>query len=292
LSKRIYVSGVGDLQRREWLDYLGIMAGTLVTALGLVLFLVPNKIAAGGVSGLATVIYHVFGLPVGITMLVLNVPLFLAGLKILGWNFGFKTLYGTILLSLFTDGLALILRAPTDNALLAAIYGGIMTGVGMGVVFRYGGSTGGTDLAALLFRHFLRISAGAGLIIVDALVISLAGLAFNVELALYALLALFLTSRAIDTIQEGGGYAKAALIISDYPALIGERVMRQMNRGVTSFYGKGLYTRQEREILLVVVNRAEVSRLKNLVSSIDPHAFVIVNNVHEVLGEGFREWRE
>ncbi|MEW8958202.1 MAG: YitT family protein [Moorella sp. (in: firmicutes)] len=280
------------MRRKEWLDYLGITTGTLITALGLVLFLVPNKIAAGGVSGLATVLHYVFGWPVGLTMLVLNIPLFLAGLKVLGWQFGLKTIYGTIILSFFTDTLALWLHAPTADALLASIYGGLMSGVGLGVVFRYGGSTGGTDLAALLFNHFLHISSGVGLLLVDALVIGLAGLTFNVELALYALLALILTSRAIDAVQEGGGYAKAALIISDHAATIARQIMEKLDRGVTGLSGRGLYTGRNREILLVVVQRSEVTRLKNLVADIDPKAFVIVSNVHEVLGEGFRQWRE
>ncbi|WP_338827417.1 YitT family protein [Neomoorella thermoacetica] len=275
------------MHRKAWADYLGITVGTLVTALGLVLFLVPNRIAAGGVSGLATVLHYVFGWPVGLTMLVLNIPLFLAGLKVLGLEFGLKTLYGTIILSVFTDTLALWLHAPTSNTLLASLYGGLLSGVGMGIVFRSGGSTGGTDLAALLFRHYLHISAGMGLLMVDALVISLAGLVFNVELALYALVALFLTSRAIDAIQEGGGYARAALIISDKAEEIARRVLVELDRGVTGLAGRGYYTRQEREVLLVVVQRAEVSRLKDLVASIDPEAFVIVSNVHEVLGEGF-----
>ena len=279
------------MQRKAWADYLGITAGTLMTALGLVLFLVPNRIAAGGVSGLATVLHYLLGWPVGMTMLALNIPLFLAGLKVLGLEFGFKTLYGTIILSFFTDTLALWLHAPTSNTLLASLYGGLLSGAGIGIVFRSGGSTGGTDLAALLFRHYLHISAGVGLLLVDALVITLAGLVFNVELALYALVALFLTSRAIDAIQEGGGYARAALIISDKAEEIARQVMKELDRGATGLAGRGLYTRQEREVLLVVVQRAEVSRLKNLVAALDPGAFVIVSNVHEVLGEGFRRWR-
>ncbi|NLW07672.1 MAG: YitT family protein [Clostridia bacterium] len=292
MSKRSSVLAGGRFWHKEWFNYLGIAAGSLITALGLVLFLVPNKIAAGGLSGLATVIHHLFGWPVGLLILVLNIPLFLAGLKVLGWNFGVKTLYGTIVLSLLTDAFALVLQAPTANPLLAAIYGGLMSGVGLGIVFRCGGSTGGTDLAALLFRHFLHISAGMGLVIVDALVIALAALTFNIELALYALLGLFLTSRAIDAVQEGGGYAKAALIISDHSAAIASAVLKQLGRGATGIAARGLYTHQQREILLVVVHRSEVSRLKGLVASVDSNAFVIVSNVHEVLGEGFRQWEE
>ncbi|MGB9661755.1 MAG: YitT family protein [Moorellaceae bacterium] len=278
--------------REEIRSYLGITAGCALTGLGLVLFLVPNKIAAGGVSGLATVLHHVLGVPVGITMLVLNIPLFIAGFRFLGLQFGLKTLYGTIVLSFFTDALSLVAHPLTSEPLLASIYGGLLTGVGLGVVFRFGGSTGGTDLAALIFRRFLPLTAGAGLLVIDALVITLAGLIFNMELALYALLALFLASRAIDAVQEGGGFAKAALIISDHSEEIARRVLTELDRGATGIQGRGLYTNRERELLLVVVQRAEVSRLKNLVASIDPQAFVIVSNVHEVLGEGFREWRD
>ncbi|GFN22740.1 YitT family protein [Thermanaeromonas sp. C210] len=277
---------------REIRSYIGITAGCFLTGLGLVLFLVPNKIAAGGVSGLATVLYHIIGVPVGLTMLVLNVPLFMAGLKVLGLRFGVKTLYGTVALSLLTDALSLVLRPATFDSLLAAIYGGILTGVGLGVVFRSGGSTGGTDLAALLFRRFTSLSAGMGLLVVDALVIALAGIVFGMELALYALLALFLASRAIDTVQEGGGFAKAAVIISDHSAEIARRILTDLDRGATGICGRGVYTNRGRELLLVVVQRAEVTRLKNLVAEVDPRAFVIVSNVHEVLGEGFREWRD
>ncbi|MDK2820465.1 MAG: hypothetical protein PWP31_430 [Clostridia bacterium] len=284
--------GVVCLSKKQWSSYLGITAGCLIVALGLVLFLIPNKIAAGGVSGLSTVLYYSFGWPVGITMLALNIPLFLAGLKFLGIKFGIRTLYGTVVLSVLTDTLHFWLDALTSNALLASIYGGIIVGIGMGIVFRSGGSTGGTDLAALLFRHFLHITAGTGLLIVDAIVITLAGMVFNVEVALYALLALFLTSRAIDAVQEGGGFAKAALVISNNNELIAKKVIEHLGRGVTGISGRGLYTREKKEILLVVVTRSEVSRLKDLVADIDPQAFVIVSNVHEVLGEGFAKWRE
>ncbi|MDN5347763.1 MAG: hypothetical protein PWP65_1327 [Clostridia bacterium] len=275
---------------KELQAYVGILLGSLIAALGLVLFLVPHRIAAGGVSGLAVIIHHLFGFPVGLTMLALNIPLFLAGLKVLGLNFGLKTLFGTLTLSALTDVLAWI-KPPTADALLAAIYGGITTGVGLGLVFRFGGSTGGTDLAALLFRRLLHISPGIGLLIVDATVITLAGLTFNFELALYALLALFLTSRAIDVVQEGSGYAKAALIISDKPEEITSRIFSELNRGATGLQGRGLYTGRQREVLLCVVNRSEVSRLKQVVAEVDKNAFVIVANIHEVLGEGFREWR-
>lgn len=271
-------------------NYLGITLGTFITALGLVLFLVPNKIAAGGVSGLATVIYYVFKFKVGLTMLALNVPLFLFGLKELGIRFGLKTLYGTVTLSFFIDLISPYLKPPTHDLLLASIYGGIVTGLGLGIVFKFGGTTGGTDLAARLIHRYLKISVGQSLLFIDASVIALAAMVFNVELALYAFLVVFLTAKVIDLVQEGEGFAKAALVISNKNKEIGEMIMRDLDRGVTYLQGRGGFTGQNKEVLLVVVTRSEVSRLKQLVAKTDPKAFVIVSSVNEALGEGFKNF--
>ncbi len=271
-------------------SYLGVILGSLLVALGLVLFLVPNKIAAGGVSGLATVIYYIAGFPVGVTMLVLNIPLFLAGLRTLGLHFGLKSLLGTVVLSLFIDLLGPRLGVPTRDPLLASIYGGILVGVGLGIVFRAGGTTGGTDLAAQVARRFVRVTSGSMLLAIDGVVIALAGWVFGVELALYALVSLFVTARVIDLVQEGVGYFKAALIISDHNREIGQAVNTHLDRGATVLAGRGVYTGNDREVLLVVVTRPEVTKLKELVIKYDPKAFVIVTNVHEVLGEGFKDW--
>lgn len=273
-------------------EFLGVTAGSLITALGLVFFLIPLKIAAGGVSGLATVVFYVFKWPVGLTMLLINIPLFLLSLRELGIRFGLKTLYGTIALSVFTDLIGPYVTPPTENVLLASVYGGAITGLGMGIVFRAGGSTGGTDLGARLINKFFRISVGQGLLIIDAFVITLAGIVFGIELALYALISLYITSHVIDLVQEGFGYAKAALIISSRHEEIGQAILYQLNRGATVLRGKGLYTNQERDVILTVITRAEVSKVKALVSQIDPRAFVIVTNVHEALGEGFKDITE
>ncbi len=271
------------------LNYSGIMVGSLVTALGLVLFLVPNKIAAGGVSGLATVIFYLVGPPVGFTMLVINIPLFLISLRQLGVRFGIKTLFGTVMLSVFTDGLTPLVTPLTTDPLLAAIYGGIMTGLGLGVVFRFGGTTGGTDLAAQLIHKYIKVSVGKGLLLIDTLVIILAGIVFDVELALYALIALFAAVKVIDLVQEGLGYVKAALIISDKPEQLGQAILTRLNRGATALHGRGIYTGKDRDVILVVLSRSEVTKIKALVHSIDPGAFVIVTNVNEALGEGFKD---
>ncbi|MDK2883114.1 MAG: hypothetical protein PWP58_1450 [Bacillota bacterium] len=274
--------------RRKLAAYVQIGAGAFITALGLNLFLIPNRIAAGGVSGLATLLYHLFGLPVGPTMLAINLPLFLAALRFLGGRFGVRTLAGAALLSLFVS-LTAGLGPLTTDTLLAAIYGGIAGGIGMGIVFRAGGTTGGTDLAAALLHRFLRLSFGKGLLLIDSLVITTAGVVFSPELALHALLTLFLTSRVIDLVQEGETYAKAAFIISNRADQIRRAILTELGRGVTVFKIIGGYTGRESEALLCVVTQAELPRLKSLVAACDRRSFVIVANVYEVLGEGWVE---
>ena len=157
-----------------------------------------------------------------------------------------------------------------------------------GIAFRSGGSTGGTDMAAQLLARYFPTSVGQALLIVDGVVILLAGAAFGLELAMYALIAVFISTKTIDVVQEGQNYAKACLIISNHPEQIGQAIMRQLERGVTSLDGKGFYTQQGKEVLLVIVSRMEIGSIKRIVAEIDSRAFVIIHDVHEVLGEGFR----
>lgn len=273
-------------------DYLGITIGTMITALGLVVFLIPNKIAGGGVSGLATVIYYLFNFRVGVTMLALNVPLFLLGIRELGIKFFIKTLYATFTLSFFIDIITPFITPPTKDLLLASIYGGLVVGLGLGIVFRFGATTGGTDLAARIIQRYLKVSVGQTLLFIDGFVILLAIIVFGIELALYAFLVVFLTSKVIDLIQEGEGFAKAVFIISDYSEKIGNVILHDLNRGVTFLEGRGGFSGKAREIILVVVGRTEISNLKQLVRCIDPKAFVIVANINEALGEGFKNFIE
>jgi uncharacterized membrane-anchored protein YitT (DUF2179 family) len=270
-------------------DYIGISVGVVLTAIGLDMFLIPNRIAAGGVSGIGTLVYYLTGFPVGITMLAINIPLFIMGIRELGLGFGIRSLYGTITLSLAVDLMAGG-RVPvlTKDPLLAALYGGIVTGIGIGLVFRFKGTTGGTDLAAAIVNRYIKASVGLVLFVIDAAVIVAAGIVWNPELALYALLTVFITARVIDVVQEGFGYAKAALIISERPEEVSAAILRRMDRGATALHGRGLFTGMERDVILSVVTRAEVSLLKDLVQEVDPRAFVILADVHEVLGEGFK----
>ena len=277
------------MRNKIW-NYIGITLGAFITALGMSVFLIPNKIASGGVSGLATVIHYTFGFKVGITMLAINIPLLCFGLKEFGLRFIYKTLYATVILSLFVDLLGSFVTSPTSDLLLSSIYGGLVVGLGLGLVFRFGATTGGTDLAAQIIYRYLQISVGQTLLLIDGLVIVLAAFVFGIERALYAFLVVFLTAKVIDLIQEGEGFAKAVFIISDHGPAIGDTIIKDLNRGVTYLHGKGGFSGRSREIILVVVARSELSTLKNLVRAIDEQAFVMVANMNEVLGEGFKSF--
>ena len=269
-------------------DYIYIILGTLMTSLAFNLFLIPHKIAPGGLSGIATVIFYLTKgrVPVGVTMLVLNVPLFLVGIKELGGGFGLKTLISTIMLSLFID----ILKVPavTDEPILASIYGGVVMGIGLGMVFRGNATTGGTDLfAKIIHRHFHFIGVGWVLFIVDSLVVLTAALVFGPTSALYALVSLYLGTKLIDLILEGLNSAKAFILISDHSVQISDRIMKELDRGVTFLHGRGAYTMKEKDVILCIINRMQMAKFKEIINEIDPAAFVLVADVREVMGEGF-----
>jgi len=277
------------VKKRFIKDYIMITIGAIITALSLVILTVPNKIAAGGVSGVATIFYHMFGFKVGIVILVINVPLFLVAIYVLGGRIGIKTLWGIIVLSLTVDILTPILQPLTNEFILASIYGGVLAGVGMGLVFRGGGTTGGTDLIAALTSYFFpHFSIGQGLFLIDGLVIALAGIVFDVELALYAAITIFVSTKIIDIIQEGFNISKSVFIISDQSKEIKDEILIKMRRGVTALKGYGGYSGREKDVLMVTINRAEITKIKNLIREIDEDAFVIMNEAHEVLGEGFK----
>jgi len=273
------------------IDYLFILIGTALMGLSIVLFLSPNKIAAGGVSGLAVVINYLFHIPIGIVMLVFNIPLFLIGLKILGKRFGIRTIVGMITFSLFTDFFnnILHLKALTENPLLASLYGGLLLGIGLGIVFKAKGSTGGSDIVAQIFSQNRIMTAGNTFILIDFVVISIAGLCFKgVEFALWGFIALYISSKVVDVIIAGLGYAKASLIITDKSDEIKELIFDKMNRGVTFLKSEGAYSGKERDVILCIVSRREVAKLTEIVKSTDPDAFVIIQEVHQVLGKGFK----
>lgn len=291
-KKRIDWAAARASARKEIIDYLGILVGVTLTALSLVWLQIPNKIAAGGVSGLAIVFYYLWSWPVSLTMLTLNIPLFLACLWVFGPRFGTKTLFGAAMISImiqFWDSVVNLIPL-TQDPLLASLCGGVIAGSGMGIAFRFRGTTGGTDLAAQLLHRFTGISVGRALLIFDGAVIIMAGLIFrSVELALYAMITLFVTTKVLDAVLEGLDFAKAAFIISDAAEVIGQKILSDLKRGATGLVGRGMYSTQQKEVILCVISRSEEMRLKELVKQIDPRAFIIIADVREVLGEGFKE---
>ncbi len=268
-------------------DYIGITVGAVVVALGLNALLIPNRIAAGGASGIATILVHLVGIAPSVTLLVINVPLLIVGARVFGMRFGAYTVLGTFV-TIAAVGLTSRVAPLTNDPLLAALYGGVITGIGMGIVFRFRGTTGGTDIAAKLAAHYSGISLGDALLAVDAVVVVVAGVLFSAEYAMYALIAIFVCTKTIDVVQEGLYSAKAVFVVSDQGEAIAAALMNKVERGVTLLPSKGGFSKQEKTTLFCVVGRTELTRAKSVVLEIDRNAFVVVTDAHEVLGEGFK----
>ena len=279
------------LQRRPVREYFWITLGCIVTAWALDAFLIPNRLAAGGVSGLATVFYHVSGqsIPVGVQMLAMNVILLAIAIRLRGWKYGARTVYGMVILSVAVDVLAPFTPhlAASDN-LLAALYGGAIGGLGLGMVFKAGGNTGGTDIIAQLLAPKISLGIGQIMLAADAVVTFVAALVFGPELALYGAVAVFVAGAAIDLVLEGISVEKAAFIISLHSDQIADAILHELNRGATALSGRGLYTGEQRDVIFVVISRKELDDLKRLVNTIDPRALLIISDVHEAIGEGFK----
>jgi uncharacterized membrane-anchored protein YitT (DUF2179 family) len=271
---------------RSLFSYVSILIGAFIIAVSFNLFLLPNKIASGGVSGISIILNTLTAIPPAYTQWAFNIPLFIVGILVLGKQFGIKTAVGSIVLPLFVL-LTSHLPPPTHDPLLASLYGGLGVGVGLGLVFRGRGSTGGTDVAAQVIHRVFGVRLGLAVAAMDGLVIISAGIFISLENALYALIGLFATSKTIDIIQTGLQTSKAAYIISKEPDRVAATILHDLDRGLTKLAGVGGYTGDSRPVLLVVVAQNEVMRLKVLVRDVDPDAFIIITNAAEVLGEGF-----
>ncbi len=280
--------------RRTALDYAFLTIGAGLLALNIAFLLVPNKIVSGGATGLATLLYYTLGTPVGTMVLIINIPLFLAGVKWGGgMRFAVRTIYATVLMSLLTDLFTpwAAHLPPINDPLLFVLYGGLLDGVGMGLVFRGQGTTGGTDVVAQLMHHWKGIPFGTTIFVVNAFVLIGAAVVFGLQAAMYALILTFVAARVVDVVQGENNYGRAAIIISGKATDIRSSVLTVLQRGVTVLEGRGGYTEAGLDVLYCVVSRGEVSILKRLVQSIDPQAFVVITEASEVLGEGFRPLR-
>lgn len=282
-----------------------IILGSTLAAIGIDLFLIPNKIAPGGVSGIATVLFYLSNgyLPVGMTMIAFDIPLFILGYKFIGRQFVIRTMFSSIGLAVLIDVLKPYTDAFLENyiistdglsndLLLYSIFGGLLVGLGLGIVFKSGATTGGTDLAARLVHHiFPQFSIGSILLVIDGCVIVFAAIAFkSILIALYAIVTIVVTSKIIDAILEGVNFAKCVYIISDKPDEISKIILSDLDRGVTSLKGIGKYTGADKEVLMCILHRNQLPALKTLVKNVDERAFVILSDVREVFGEGFSQY--
>ncbi|MCW6699288.1 uncharacterized membrane-anchored protein YitT (DUF2179 family) [Bacillus pumilus] len=267
-------------------NYLFILIGSAIVAIGFNTLLLPNQIAAGGVSGISTIMQS-FGFEAAYVQWGLNIPLFIAGFYLLGGTFGVKTLVGSIFLPLMVFVTRHI--APvTHEALLAAIFGGVVIGIGIGLVFLGNGSTGGTALAAKIINKYTGLTLGTCLAMMDGLIVLAAMTAFGIEEGLYAVIGVFISSKTIDVVQAGFSHSKMAMIITGHEDEVRQAVFDQIDRGVTKISAVGGYTDHDRPILMCVVGQSQFTKLKQVVKAIDASAFVIVMDAKEVLGEGFK----
>ena len=265
-----------------------IIIGLFSCSLGYCMFLVPNEIAPGGFTGIGQLCNALFGINVGTMALILNVPLFAVSMRSMGIKFGVKSLAASIGLSLFIDYLPI--GAVTDDLLLATVFGALLGGVGFGLILRGNATTGGTDmLASLIHTRVPTLRVGVLITMIDGLVVLASAFVFSPKMAMYALISVFIMNYTLDYVLDGMNRSPAYLIVSQKSDEIAAQVLGQLERGVTGLYGRGRYSGQETEVLLCVVSRFEVIRLRRIVSSCDPQAFMIAINAHEVLGEGFKD---
>lgn len=270
-------------------DYAILVVATLLFSAGFALFLIPAKLSSGGVSGLAIIAHYEWGVDTGPIIFALNVPLLIIGYVFLGGlRFTVRTLVSVAVFSATVDPMAHLVKLPlTHDAFLASLYGGVTIGVGMGLIFGTGASTGGTAIIARMLQNMTSESVGILQVIVDGVIIGITGLAFGPQLALYSLVGLYVSGKAIDWTLEGTSGERLALVISIASEEICTRITHDMGRGVTVLQGKGGFTGESRPVLMCVLDRSEEPMLRSLVQTIDPKAFLVVSVASTVLGEGF-----
>ena len=272
------------------LDLLKMTIGTLIMAIGIEQFLLPNQLSTGGFSGIGTVIYYTTGISVGTIMLLLNIPLFIIAYFKVGKKFFINAVIGTFLLSYFLNIFQKI-ESITDDRILACLYGSVIVGIGTAIVLKANGSTGGTELLANVIRRYKpEMKTGTLMIIFDTLIVIANTIFFReIEVALYSALAIYIMGKILDIFFEGIDFAKMLLIISPKWEQISDAINKELRRGSTALYGKGMYKKQDKNILLCVMSRTEIREARIIIETIDPSAFIVITNAREVYGEGFKE---
>ncbi|MCD6267344.1 MAG: YitT family protein [Thermotogaceae bacterium] len=273
-------------------EYFFATVGTFITALGLVIFLIPSNIAAGGVSGLSIILNHFIPISVGVWMYILNGILFLIAFLTIGFDFSAKTIYCTFVLNFFVDFLdrfSIVPKYSGEDLFIVVFFGDILTALGMAITFSQNASTGGTDIIARIFNRYFGTSLGKTLLFVDFTIGALAGVSFNARTGMYSILAIIINGLSIDFIMHGLELSSEVFIISSKNKEIASFVLNKLERGATYIPAKGAYTGTDREVLMVVVKRRELNELIRYIRKLDPSAFVIIKEVRQVLGEGFKK---
>lgn len=282
---------------RKWfIAYSLITVGAFIMATGFVLFITPYKIVPGGVYGISIILHHLFHFPVGLTAICFDIPITIIGTRILGPRFGVKTVAGFMLTAIFVDTLTYFWGDQPlvqDNGLLSSIYGGVLVGLGLGLIFKARATSGGSDVVAMIISKYNKMPPGQMIILVDSIIV-IAGLFSFMDwvIPLYSLLTIFITGRVMDVVLQGVSYDKTLFIISEQHQLIRDKIINDINRGGTYITGKGMFGGHEKTIIFTNVNRREMAILQEYIRQVDPSAFMTVINANEVLGEGFRSLKD
>jgi uncharacterized membrane-anchored protein YitT (DUF2179 family) len=284
-----------DFSKRAIVDYLLILLGAFVQALALRLFLVPSDLVSGGISGLAQLINHYTNFPIGLIVLLGNIPLFVLGWQYLGGpRFAIRTILSIVAFSVFIDTLVLFLPgvALTEDMVLNTLYGGLLMGIGLGIVYRGRGTSGGTDILGRILNRHSGITISQAYLITDSLVVLGAGFIFGWSKALYGLVLIYVSGLAAEVALQGTNIIRTAMIVTSETEAVTQAIMHDLERGVTILSGTGGYTGEPRAVIYCTVSRMEINRLKILVHDIDPRAFMVIGQAQEALGEGFKPLKE
>ncbi len=271
-------------------DFLMLAAGSFLYALSVTVIIDPNMLSAGGVTGISTLIHHFTSIPTGFLVFVINIPILILGFVKLGGKFIVKTALATVLVSISLEITERFIPTYKTDNILAAIFGGIIMGLGLSLVFMRGGTTGGVDIIAkVINRRFRHLTVGRVLLTMDGIVILLTAFAYrNIETALYSVIAIFVSSKVMDTVLYGSDKGKIIYIVTTQPDEISKRIIERVGRGVTMLNAKGAYTGKERQMLMCTVRLNEVSAVYSVVNELDKNAFIVVGEAGEIIGEGFK----
>jgi uncharacterized membrane-anchored protein YitT (DUF2179 family) len=269
---------------------IGIVIGACIVAVSINTFILANHIADGGLTGIAIIFYYLFHWDVGATVFILNIPLFILGYRVVGKRLLLLSILGVGALSTAL-GLTGGIPAVTPDTFLSAVFGGLVTGMGMGIIFRSRGSLGGTDILAIVLTKRTPFSVGQIILGLDALVFLGAAILFEPEMAMYAMIYMFIASKVIDFVQVGLNYSKSVMVVSSKPDIIAAEIIKVLERGVTYFAAEGAYSQTQKKVVYSIVNRAQLTQIKEIVHRHDPEGFVVIADVSEVVGEGFAGWK-